>query len=329
MKKVSTSLKVFLFIVPFFLSSCGDRFSVDLSAIPSADIHIVRYEMALFQSDLSEKSITDLQQKFPLFLGDKALDSVQVSQLKSYVSNPYLKELYSQTETVFPNLQDENKQLSDAFMHIKYYYPNFSYPIVYSYISGSQDQAFYQDQVVMLSLDRYLGSGNEIYQKLGTPKYKQFAMQKSFLIRDVLMEIAQYFVPPVAADTKLLEQMVYQGKLLYFIKSMAPDLDEKVLYNQTSAHLNWFDKNENELWRYYIENELLYKSDYIVYNKFINDAPFTAVLGDDAAPRTGIWLGYQIVLSYMDHHKDLKFNDLMNNTDAQSILQKSFYKPGK
>jgi len=321
----------FLFLLSFLLfnSSCGNRFSVDVSDIESPDIHIIRYEKALFQSDLSVVSLADLQKEFPLFLGNKPLDSLQIEQLKSYVTNPFLKELYEQSKTVFPNLKEENHQLSEAFRHVKYYYPSFDYPKVYSYISGTQDPAYFQDQIVMLSIDRYLGSGNQVYQKLGTPRYKQYSMSKDFIVRDVLMEMAQHFVPPITADAKLLEHMIYQGKLLYFIKSMHPDMTNQVLYSQTEPHLDWLAENENRLWMYYIENELLYKSDYIAYNKFINDAPFTAVLGDDSAPRTGIWLGYQIVLSYMDHHQEITFQDLMKMNDAQKILQQSFYKPEK
>ncbi|NOR88304.1 MAG: hypothetical protein GQ527_11915 [Bacteroidales bacterium] len=66
----------------------------------------------------------------------------------------------------------------------------------------------------------------------------------------------------------------------------------------------------------------------MVSNKFINDAPFTAVLGDDSAPRTGIWLGYQIVYSYMKN-SEVDLMDLLKNTDAQQILQQSSYKPRK
>jgi hypothetical protein len=40
-----------------------------------------------------------------------------------------------------------------------------------------------------------------------------------------------------------------------------------------------------------------------------------------------MWLGQQIVKSYMKHNSDVTLEDLMNEKDAQKILSKSKYKP--
>lgn len=316
------------FLLFGFLNSCGNLFSVDVTDIPSPNLKIIRYEQALFGQELTSSRIDTLQQQFPLFLGDMPLDSIQMRQLLDYVADPFLSKLFSETERVFPNLNEQELELSKAFQHIRYYYPNFEYPVTYSYISGVQDIAFYQDQIVLISLDHFLGSGHEAYQMMGTPKYKQFSMQKSFLTKEVLMAIAQYYVPPISADAKLLEQMIYEAKLLFFIKSMSPNISDEVLFNQTKENLSWLEKKESDLWKYYIENELLYKTDYLTYNKFINDAPFTSVLGDDSAPRTGVWLGYQIVFSYMKNN-EIELNAMLQNQDAQQILIQSTYKPNR
>ncbi len=318
----------FLIVISCTLSSCENRFEVDVSNIESIEVKIIRYEEALFEKELSKTRISVLQKEFPLFLGDTPLDSIQILQLKAYVSDPLLLDLFKKTEEVFPKLNEEEEQLSNSFRYIKHYYPHFTIPQVYTYLSGVQDIAFYQDQILMISLDHYLGKGYDVYQMLGTPNYKQFSMQKSFFTKDILMSIAKYFVVPLSSDANLLEQMIYEGKLLYFIKSMYPNISDEVLFSQTELHIDWLQKKEEELWRYYIENELLYKTDYMVYNKFINDAPFTAVLGDDSAPRTGIWLGYQIIYSYMNHSQG-NLQAMLNNNKAQNILQQSKYKPGK
>ena len=329
MKQIKHVAILFGILIPaFFLNSCKNNFQVDVSDITINDVVINRYEKALFDEELDKDRIEELQKEYPLFLGNTPLDSNQILQLQSYVSDSLLLNLYRKTEEVFPNLTKQESQLTNSFRHIKYYYPNFTIPQVYTYLSGVQDIAFYQDQVLMISIDHYLGKGYEIYQRFGTPKYKQFSMQKQFFVKDALMSIAKVYIQPLHSDAKLIEQMIYEGKLLYFIKSMQPEISDEVLMSQTEAHLNWLNKNETELWRYYIENELLYKTDYLAYNKFINDAPFTAVLGDDSAPRTGIWLGYQIISSYMKYSEN-NLQAMLNNKKAQYILQKSKYKPGK
>jgi len=312
----------------FIFSSCGNQFDIDISKTDDVSIKISRYEKALFEKPIDSLRIIKLQKDFPLFLGNTPIHPEQMQQLQDYVADPLLKDLYKKTMLVFPNLTTEEKNISLSFRHIQYYYPNFQYPKVYSYISGVQDPVFYQEQIIMISIDQYLGEQFDIYKKLGIPLYKQLSMQKKFFNKDILVSIAKSYIQAVSADATLLEQMIYEGKILYFVKSMSPDISNSVLFSQTPAHIKWLQNNESELWRYYIENELLYKSDYIAYNKFINEAPFTAILGDDSAPKTGIWLGYQIIQSYM-LHTHISLTNMIKNHNAQDILQHSKYKPGK
>lgn len=326
MKRKHINIVLALLVLPVFIISCNNTFKVDISDIEMPEIKIERYEKALFGQELNKQRIIELQNKFPLFLGNNPLNNLQMEQLENYVNDPYLQKLYDETEIIFPDLTKQEKEISKAFQYLKFYYPSFKYPEVYSYISGNQEPAYYQDQIVVLSLDHFLGFGHEAYNMAGIPKYKQFAFDKEFFLKDILMAIAQYYIPAPSNDAQLLEQMVYEGKLLYFIKSMKPKILDKVLFTQTESNLQWLLDKEKDLWRYYIENELLYTSDYNTYNKFISDAPFTAVLGDNSAPRTGIWLGYQIVFSYMKKNQ-VELKDLIANNEAQQILIKSGYKP--
>ena len=62
-------------------------------------------------------------------------------------------------------------------------------------------------------------------------------------------------------------------------------------------------------------------------SEFTSDGPFTRAISKDCPPRIAMWLGKQIVKSYMDHNDNVSLEDLMNEKDVQKILQKSKYKP--
>ena len=320
----------YLFFIAIIISttSCGNSFQVDLSDIEKAEIKIQRYDKTLFSEDLTRERLSVLQKQFPLFLGDHPMDTTQIEQIKAYVADPFLLKLFQETERIYPDVRIQEKEISEIFHYVKYYYPGFEYPEVYTYISGSDDAVFYQDNVVIIGIDRFLGSGFELYQSARIPRYKQRFMKPDFMGRAVSYSLAKHYVPPISPNAKLIEQMIYEAKLLYFIKSMNPDMSIEVLLSQTPENTKWLQNKEADIWRYYIENELLYKSDYLDYNKFIGDGPFTSVLGDDSAARTGIYLGYQIVSAYMKKNDD-SFLELMNNINAQQILQQSGYKPKK
>jgi len=309
-----------------FLSACKNRFEVDLSGIEKCNTKILRYESDLFSQPLNDQRLSELQEKYPLFLGNKALNSEQKEQLENYVKDPFLQKLFKESQKIFPDLAQEEKELSKAFEHIRYYFPSFQYPQVYSYISGSQEEAFYQDHTVIISIDRYFGFNHDTYNMAGIPKYIQVKMKPQYMNRDIIESIAKYYIPKPAADENILAHIIYYGKLLYFIKSMIPEIPDDVLFAQTETHLNWLNDKRKNLWRYYIENQLLFKSDYETYKKFISEAPFTSVLGDDSAPKTGRWLGFNIVNSYMKNN-NIPLSKMIQIQGDQEFLNHSKYKP--
>lgn len=313
-------------IMVLIATSCANRFKVDLSEIEKCTAEINRYEKDLFSQPLNENNLTDLQKKYPLFLGNTPLNNHQKEQLNSYVSDPYLQKLFEESDKNFPSLEKYESELSKAFEHIRYYFPSFHYPQIYSYISGSQEEAYYEDQTIIISIDRYFGFGHEFYNMAGIPKYIQAKMNPDYINRDIIESIAKFYIKEPSPDESILSHMIYYGKIIFFIKSMIPELSDDVLFAQTEIHLKWLEDKRKNLWRYYIENEILFKSDYETYKKFIAEAPFTSVLGDDSAPRTGRWLGFHIVSSFMENN-DIALSKMIQIPGDQEFLNRSAYKP--
>jgi uncharacterized protein YjaZ len=65
----------------------------------------------------------------------------------------------------------------------------------------------------------------------------------------------------------------------------------------------------------------------MVLTSYLNDGPFTAEISQEAPGRIGIWVGWRIVDSYMRHHPEVSIQQLMAESDAQKILEYSYYKP--
>ena len=62
-------------------------------------------------------------------------------------------------------------------------------------------------------------------------------------------------------------------------------------------------------------------------NSYLNDGPFTAEISQESPGRLGLWVGWRIVDSYMTNNKDVTLIELMGESDAQKILEQSYYKP--
>ena len=326
---LKTSLSLFFGL--FILSSCDtNQFKVNTSDIPQQEIEIHDYARALFMlnQDSLKRDLGALQKEFSLFLGDQSLKDEQVIQLNYYINDPFLMELFSAYQKAFPSMEPIEKELDVAFQHLIYYYPNIQLPEVYAYISGVQDPVIFQENILVLGLDNYLGADCEIYNKTGIPRYRINSMTPEYIVRDAMIAMGMHEIEAPAADAMLLEFMIYEAKKLYFVNSMLPEIEDQILQNYTPEQLKWFSDKESDLWKYYIENELLFKRDYESLKKFINDAPFTSVFGNNTPPRTGIWLGYKILKGYAGNNK-VSLKEVLLNTDAQEILKKSKFKPGR
>ena len=59
----------------------------------------------------------------------------------------------------------------------------------------------------------------------------------------------------------------------------------------------------------FLEENLLYESDYPKIQKYLNPAPFTPGLGEknESAPKLAVWTGWQIVRQYMEKHPEVTF----------------------
>jgi len=96
------------------------------------------------------------------------------------------------------------------------------------------------------------------------------------------------------------------------------------------AHLGVLQAlTEAGIWAYFLDNELLFESDYLKIQKYLAEAPFTPGIGENSssAPKLGVWTGWQIVKQYMEKNPDISLQELMLEKDAQKILVGSKYKP--
>lgn len=121
--------------------------------------------------------------------------------------------------------------------------------------------------------------------------------------------------------------MVYEGKLLYLADALLPGTNDSVKIGFTRKQLNWCREHEKNIWGFLLKNNFLYSSQLEVISKFTGEGPFTAGFAKESPARTGVWLGWRIVRKYMDEHREITLEQLMQEQDVQRILSLSKYKP--
>ncbi|MCD4695670.1 MAG: hypothetical protein K8S16_05450 [Bacteroidales bacterium] len=316
-----------------FMSCAHDetRFNVDINNIEIGPVSIKRYGQALFEIDKGnlQSELKRLRIDFPVFLDGDLEDVTNINRIRNFIEDTLLISVYKDYSEVYPDLVPLERSLFDAFRHYRFYYPEDPVPEVFSYISGFDYEhriQFYNDKL-LIALDMYLGGDYPRYKHLGIPHYIVRKFQPDYVVRDCMYEMALNKNDRKQVGNELLNMMVNEGKLLWFIKAMAPDIEDEILFDYTMEQLEWIQQSENFVWAFMIENEMLYKSNPSVNQKFIYDSPFTSFFGKDSPPRLGWWVGFRIVEAYMEQNRGIFPNELFNNYNAAEILKRSKYKP--
>lgn len=294
-----------------------------------ADIR--RYEVSLFNIDTTrfEKGIADIYPDYRVFLGTSFPDENGIQQLRNFVTDPLIRATYEYTMQVYPDLQWLNEGFNKAFANFRKEMPGMRIPQVYTYISGFDIQLpiKYTDSALIIGLDMYLGRDYEEYRNMGYPIYITQRLSKEYILADAFKEIAWASLPPVATST-LLDAMIEQGKTIYFAQLMLPEEKDEYLMKYTADQIEWVINNEQNLWTFIIDNQLLYSTDSKSITMFMTDGPFTSGFSENSPSRTGHWIGWQIVKNYMDNN-NITLEELLRDTDSQKILQESGYKPAR
>lgn len=310
-------------VLSLFTISCGKKSKVEqaVDEMP-LELKVERFDKDFFETKPQDLSM--LKQQYPFFFPSGNDDQIWIEKMQ----NPQWRELYDEVQKKFGNFDTEKEKIQTLFKHIKYYFPETNTPKVITVISEMdyQNKVIYADSLVIISLELYLGKNHKFYQ---FPDY----LKQNFEPAQILPDMAEAFsirkvTPPT--DNTLLSQMVYAGKELYLKDLLLPEYSDADKMGYTPEQITWCSENEGYMWRYFIENSLLYDGDQKLIPRFINPAPFSKFyleIDNESPGRVGAWLGWQIVRAYMENNT-VSIQDMLK-TEAKEIFEKSKYKPKK
>jgi len=339
----SVYIKYFLFLlVILFGPGCKkNSFHVPVSNI-SLDLKIHRFEKDLFNMQLAnpESAVDSLQEKYGRFLSffgyvihiGETGDPRFAGFLVQFVTDRVNNEVYQEVLKEFPDTRILKKKINNAFKHYLYYFPDKTVPQVYTFVSGFNTSLIIDTNILGIGLDRYLGADYPYYQDLGIPRYMRRKMTPGKIPSDCMYAWGQTEFEFNKSTEKeipenVLNQILYEGKLMYFVKSMLPDEDDAVIMGFTPQQMKWCEDNELDMWTYLVEHKLLFKTDRMTLKKLTGEAPFTSLFPRKSPGRAAVWLGFRIVSAYMNQHREVNLKTLMQESDYQKILNEAKYDP--
>lgn len=330
------SLKIFLtFLMTVCFCSCNGQNTNANSITSAVPMPINRFDKELFQLINSDDTTLNQQllAKYPQMteiLGKGILNMQSpdlpgfFAKLENFYSEPTLKKLYGDAIQKYDSVAGLEQSLGNAFAWIHENFPTMQIPALYMHVSGFNQNVLVGDNLLSLSIDKYMGEDYPLYQDFFYD-YQRSKMQPSHVVPDYVAGWLMSEYPFDGKENVLLDRMIYEGKIKYMVLLALPEMTPANLFGYTDQSWEWCKNNEANLWKAIVERKHLYTPDQMTTMKYFEDMP-AHFLTSDAPGNIGSWIGLQIITQYMNETNATP-EALMNNNNPQEILTLSKYKP--
>ena len=321
------------------LCGCGNKHQYIPKDIEAVEVEIVRFDNAQLavRPDSVKQDIEQLYANYELFmpifvegiLGIPTEDTAYLCEMYAqFLTDTVMG--FAQTNTtaqeLFTNVDSLQEALNTGFSRLHFLYPEWEIPTLYLFVSGFNSSVMYYENIMGVGVDMYLGSDYPYYNQV-VYDYQKQTMRKSCVAGDVLSMYLAYNIPYNSKYNRLLEQMIFRGKQLFLLAQLLPNEPVWEVIGYSKEQWDWCEQYEQAIWNRIMQKRDLFKTESNVLSSYMNDGPFTAEVTQDSPGRLGVWVGWRIVDSYMRNNKDVTLRELMNENDAQKILEQSYYKP--
>jgi gliding motility-associated lipoprotein GldB len=321
---LNTFQKSALFIALFFFfQGCqvADQNEAEIAALP-VTVSLDRFDLKFYNQ--KPEVIPELKARYPYLFPKQFSDSVWIARQKDSLQLLLQKAV----QEVFEDTTPLEETLSHLFKHLSYHFPQIKIPQIVTLTNNVdyQIKTVYSDSLVLLSLDTFLGADHELYE--GIPSYIRKELDQKFIPSQLVEKFGAFVIPP-PEDRTFLGQMLYEGKLLFLQDLVLPHDSETTKIAYTEEELNWVKDNELYIWQYFVERQVLYKTEPEWVQRFLEPAPFSKFylqLDNESPGRVGRWIGWQIVRSFVNQNPEITTEELLK-MPAQKVFNLSKYKP--
>ena len=316
--------RILVVFVLILLVSCDKKSKIEkqIEEIP-VSLSVERFDKIFYETHVED--FQKMKNLHSAFFPSQIPDSVFISKMK----DPLYRELYNEVQKKYSNFNPVQEELEEVFRRIKFYFPNQKTPSKVTTLISEMDyqnKVIYTDSLLLISLDLYLGKEHKFYE---FPDYFKQTFQRSQIMPDVVSDFSTRVIAQPREKT-FLDQMIYFGKEMYIKDLILPTYEDFDKIGYSKEQQIWCEENEGEIWRYFIEDNILYDSDTKLVQRFIAPAPFSKFyleIDNESPGRTGVWIGWQIVRSFMKNN-EVSLADFLA-MDAKEIFTRSKYKPKK
>lgn len=297
------------------------------------DVEIMRLERVIMDGEAGELPIA--LRSFADTLASPLLtlmpeDPRFMEMVMQYRSDSVMRDIDGMVRQRYGDLGWLERSLTDAVERLSRQDEDIRLRRVATYIgsSGYADRvrADRQSATIVVAIDQYVASMTERYGYMGDPIYLVHLSDSAYLAVDCMAALAHEFIAMPEQPWTLLDYMIAEGKELYLLDQALPHTADSVKIRYTQRQMEWMERHEERVWASLMQSKMLFCTDESLFHNLTDEAPQTNAFGNESAPRTVEYIGWQIVRRYMKR-SGVGLKTLLEETNAQKILNESAYRP--
>ena len=180
-----------------------------------------------------------------------------------------------------------------------------------------------------VGLDNFLGAGYPGYE--GIPAYQRVLLRQSQLPVAYAHSLLATLSLENFNDPTLVGQMVYQGKIAMATEALTGySIATGEVLGYGPEEWDFLETNESNIWEVMVREKLLFSTDMMGRQRLSEPAPFSKLgtaMDGDIPGRVARYIGYKLVKSYAENHRELSLKEIIKIRDAQKFLRDAQYKP--
>jgi hypothetical protein len=240
-----------------------------------------------------------------------------------FMADPYVQRMERRISERFSRLSHNNKEIDQGFKNLKVHFPKMKIPKKVVYMNSLfTSSAFSTENEIGIGLERYLGAETDVVKELPYqtfPEWEKKAMNSMYLTRDAIASwVTTHLLSE--ADGNLAEKIVRWGKALYATQAAFPDKDPAFILRYDPKQYHWALENESALWKYLVDEKMLFKTDELNTKNLLSEGPFTPGLPEKGPDRLGQFLGFRIILKYMEI-MDVTLEELLKTSYSDILVE--------
>lgn len=225
-------INILLLIIASILTACEFKLKPNEDDDQPTHLQVQRYDR-LESRYLTTGDFSALQQMnttYPIQTRTLIEDMLQLGEVSDPEINSKFLNFYQDTtlqaviadvQTQYAVMDDINEEFDKAFSTLKKWLPELEVPLIYSQIGALNQSVVVGNELIGISLDKYLGSDYAIYKRFGYSKTQLETMTRSYIVPDGLTFFLLSLYPLERLDQRPQEEKdLHMGKVMWTVNNV-------------------------------------------------------------------------------------------------------------